>query len=97
MAHDWTVRVRFENGQGHYQDTSFDFTVDNFGGVPAVGDVVLPPRNAARPQNDRAWQVVKRYFKLHPFHLGYVILVVRERARLADEVDMDRDDPLAET
>ena len=99
MADQFPVRIFFEGEQGQYQDTDLVFTLDNVGSLPAVGDVILPPRRASstRPLGPHgvAWQVVKRYFKLNPFHDGYTILVVRERARLSGEVEMDQD-PLAE-
>ena len=85
------IRIFYEDQNGHYRDDKLDIHPDDFGGLPAVGDVILdpaiPPINDAYESQRGFWEVVKRYFKPFQPH-PYVVLVVRERSRSNREIDI---------
>ena len=84
------IRIFFENEEGAYRNGKQDFCPEVFGGVPAVGDVILspslPPVDDASHHQRGFWEVVKRYFiPVEP----YVPLVVRARSRLPREIGIE--------
>ncbi len=87
MSDHLRIRIIFENKDGEYRDGKHEFRPEDFGGVPAVGDVIispwLPPVNEDYQEQGGFWEVVTRYFKPSddPSDNPYVALVVRERSR----------------
>ena len=84
------IQIFFANEEGAYRNGTQAFYPEVFGGVPAVGDVILapwlPPVNDASQQQGGFWEVVTRYFiPVEP----YVPLVVRARSRLPHEIGIE--------
>ena len=86
------IRI-FVEQEGRYVDTGEEFLPEEFGGIPAVNDVIVSPgvqmlRDGYEHEGG-FWEVVKRYFKpdvsKDPLTPSYVILVVVERSRVQYE------------
>ena len=93
MSRKLYIRIFFEDANGIYQNGSQDFEPEDFGGVPAVGDVILSPFRPLINDNYEKykgfWEVVKHYFKPQESNeFSYVALVVRERSRSSHEVEI---------
>ena len=93
MSRKLYIRIFFEDEHGRYRNGQEDFEPEDFGGIPAVGDVILSPFRKPISDNyeyDKGfWEVVKRYFKPQESEeFSSIALVVRERSRSSHEVDI---------
>ena len=103
MSQTTCVCIFSEDQNGRFQDQKHHFTLEELGGVPAVGDVIispfLPPVNDEYPHHGGFWEVTRRYFKpdmpMKPEtketereYYSYIVLVVKERSRYEQELDI---------
>ena len=87
MSREVIIHVYFEKDGQYINENTSPFRLEDFGTIPAVGDVIfsISPSGSFAAGKD-AWEVVQRYFNPYRNEKGiWVGLVVRARQRSEQE------------